>query len=67
MNWRRGWDSHHPTLLKTKDLADFRFLQIREKRSKALVDTRIAHAGAYTVVYGKTDEARPSPAPPRSS
>jgi hypothetical protein len=27
--WRRGWDSNCVHLLKTKNLADFHFLQIR--------------------------------------
>ncbi len=44
LEWRRGWDSHHPTLLQTQDLADFGFLQIRQNRTKAWVDARIAHA-----------------------
>ena len=38
--------SHHPTLLQTLDLADFGFLQIRQNRTKALVDARNAHTGA---------------------
>ena len=28
-NWRRGWDSHHPRLLKPKNLVDFLFRTIR--------------------------------------
>jgi len=39
-----GWDPHHPTILKTRDLADLRFLTIRQTRTKARVAARIAHA-----------------------
>jgi hypothetical protein len=42
--WRRGWDSHHCRLLKTKNLRDSRFLTIRWIRTKALVETRVEHA-----------------------
>jgi hypothetical protein len=42
--WRRGWNSHHCCLLKTKNLADFRFVTIRQIRTKTLVETRIEHA-----------------------
>jgi hypothetical protein len=34
-NWRRGWDSHHCRVLKTKDLREFRFRTIRQIRTKA--------------------------------
>ena len=30
--WRRGWDSKHCPLLKTKNLQDFHFLTIRQIR-----------------------------------
>ena len=42
--WRRGWDSHHRRLLKTKNLTDSDFLTILKIRTKALVETRIEHA-----------------------
>jgi hypothetical protein len=35
-------------LLQTQDLADFGFLQIRQNRTNAWVDARIAHAGAMS-------------------
>src|SRR5262245_15885071 len=44
VGWRRGWDSHHCWLLKTKNLSHVRFRQIRQIRSKAKVETRIEHA-----------------------
>ena len=46
--WRRGWDSDCVQLLKTKNLRAFRFLPIRQNRSKAEMDARIAHAAPYT-------------------
>jgi hypothetical protein len=42
-DWRRGWDSHHCCVLKTKNLRDFRFLTTRQIRSKTAVETRIEH------------------------
>ena len=42
--WRRGWDSHHCCVLRTKNLTYFSFLTIRQIRTKALVETRIEHA-----------------------
>ena len=41
---RRGWDSNHCRLLKTKNLTEFSFLTIRQIRTKALIETRIEHA-----------------------
>jgi hypothetical protein len=35
-------------LLETKNLRDFRFLPIRQNRSKAEMDARIAHVAPYT-------------------
>ena len=46
---RRGWDSKHCPLLKTKNLTDYRFLTIRQIRTKAWVETRIEHAAAIYV------------------
>ena len=43
-SWRRGWDSHHCRLLKTKKLPDFSFRTIRQIRTKAGVEPRIEHA-----------------------
>src|SRR5688572_18979643 len=42
--WRRGWDSNHCWLLKTKNLTEFCFRTIRQIRTKTLVETRIEHA-----------------------
>ena len=41
--WRRGWDSHHCRLLKTKNLRALGFLRIRQIRTKTEVETRIEH------------------------
>jgi hypothetical protein len=43
MGWRRGWDSHHCRVLKTKNLQGFTFLTIRRIRTKVLVEA-IEHA-----------------------
>jgi hypothetical protein len=42
-NWRRGWDSHHCCVLKTKNLTVVSFLTIRQIRSKAQLETHIEH------------------------
>ena len=42
--WRRGWDSNHCWLLKTKNLTDSLFLTIRQISTNDLSETRIEHA-----------------------
>jgi hypothetical protein len=49
--WRRGWDSDHCWLLKTKNLTELGFRTIREIRTKALIETRIEHVRT-TGVWG---------------
>src|SRR5262245_12671357 len=45
---RRGWDSNHRRVLKTKNLRDFGFRRTRQIRSKTEVEARIEHAAPYT-------------------
>ena len=61
VGFRRGWDSHHCWVLKTKNLQDCGFLTIRQIRTKALVETRIEHAdvGACRSQVFKQLRARP--------
>ena len=42
--WRRGWDSNCFRVLIAKNLADLLFLQFRQIRTKAEIETRIEHA-----------------------
>ena len=60
--WRRGWDSDHCWLLKTKNLTEFRFFTIRQIRTKALVETRLEHValGLGTMKQPAADFFHPS-------
>ena len=60
LEWRRGWDSHHCRLLKTKNLRDSDFLTILKIRTKALVETRIEHATGVGSIASGDHHARPN-------
>ena len=71
--WRRMAErvGFEPQLVvEKKNLAVCRFLQIRQNRTKAEIETRIRHAERYTAGIWHTRWRRfprPCPAPPRSS
>ena len=47
------WDSNQCRVLKTKNLTEFSFLTIRWIRTKAVIETRIEHAGVVCQLIRK--------------